>query len=367
MAYFQSAKSMYEEDYSNLDLYIKEGGNVYNTIYTVYTRISYLLQIADEITKKTNMTDALANGYSEFIDKRADELGLTRKNATYAEITVKFIGTANEIISKGFVVGTIDNRLYYTTTDLIIGTDGTVKGIVIAEMSGSKYNVKTNEITYIPSKTKNIVSVTNEEEYFDAYDKETDESLADRYYSALRNNKTSGNVAHYKDWALNVQGCGYCKVIPRWDKTNGHDGDGTVKLIIANSNKHIASSDLTTNVKDYIAKDKDGSGEAPIGTTLTVVSFREKQINVKIDILLDTGFVSDNIKTEIQTTLNDYFLNMNIEADKVRLFDITKAISKINGIIDMDNLSLNGVEGNVALEIDEIPILGTLTVGEITV
>lgn len=367
MAYFQSAKSMYEEDYSNLDLYIKEGGNVYNTIYPVYTRISYLLQIADEITKKTNMTDALANGYSEFIDKRADELGLTRKNATYAEITVKFIGTANEIISKGFVVGTIDNRLYYTTTDLTIGVDGTVKGVVIAEMPGSKYNVKTNEITYIPSKTKNIVSVTNEEEYFDAYDKETDESLADRYYSALRNNKTSGNVAHYKDWALNVQGCGYCKVIPRWDKTNGHDGDGTVKLIIANSNKHIASSDLITNVKDYIAKDKDGSGEAPIGATLTVVSFREKQINVNIDVLLDTGYVLDNIKTVIQTTLNDYFLNMNIEADKVRLFDITKAISKIDGIIDMDNLSLNGVEGNVSLEIDEIPILGTVTVGEITV
>lgn len=367
MAYYQSAKSMYESDYADSGLYIKEGGNCYNMIYPAYMRISYLLQLADEITKKTNMTDALSNGYSEYVEKRADELGLTRKTATFAEIPVKFTGTVGETITKGFVVGTIDNRLYYTTTDLLIGEDGTVIGIARAELSGSKYNVKANEIIYIPSKIKNIVSVTNENEYNDAYDKETDESLADRYYSALRNNKTSGNVAHYKDWALNVNGCGYCKVLPRWDKSNGKDGNGTVKVIIANSNKHTASDELITSVKDYIAKDSDGNGEAPIGCTLTVVSFREKKININVKILLDEGYVLDNIKATIETTLTDYFTNMSIESDKVRLFDITKALSKIDGIIDMNDLTMNDVEGNVALEIDEIPVLGTLTVGELTV
>lgn len=368
MSYYQSAKTMYEEDYNNYnDLYTGEGGAFYNMIYPTYMRISYLTQIADQITKQTNMTDALANGYSEFVDKRADELGLARKQATYAEIPVKFTGTVNETISKGFVVGTIDNRLYYTTTDIIINSEGIGMGIVRAELSGSKYNVKANEIIYMPSMTKNVVAVTNENDYNDAYDKESDESLADRYYNTLRNNKTSGNVAHYKYWALNVQGCGYCKVLPLWDTSNGKDGAGTVKLIIANSNKRVASSELITSVKDYIAKTEDGSGEAPIGCDLTVVSFKEKLINIKVDLLLDKGHQLETIKTELETKINEYLLSLDIETTKVRLFDIMKVVSSISGIIDMDNLKLNDVADNVSLNIDEIPVIGTLTVGEITV
>ena len=368
MSYYKSAKTMYEEDYGNYtDLYTKEGGNFYNMIYPTYVRFSYLTQLADEICKKTNMPDALENGYSEYVEKIADTMGLTRKQATYAEVPVIFTGTAGETIKKGFVVGTLDKRLYYTTTELTIGNDGTVKGIVKAELEGNKYNVKAHEIRYIPAPVKYIISVDNEEAYNDAYDRESDESLAERYYNALRNNKTSGNVAHYKDWALNVQGCGYCRVIPRWDKSNGHEGDGTVKLIIANSNKREANAELIQKVKDYIANDKDGSGEAPIGVALTVVSFTEKGIDINVDVLLDKGYSLDDIKTEIETVLSSNLENLDIDITTVRLFDIIKSISKIDGIIDVDNLKLNGVEDNISINNDEIPVLGTLTVGEITI
>ena len=62
MAYYQNAKDMYIEDFVGTDFYIEEGSNFYDLIFPFYMRISYLTQIADQVTCKTNMTDALNNG-----------------------------------------------------------------------------------------------------------------------------------------------------------------------------------------------------------------------------------------------------------------------------------------------------------------
>ena len=80
MSYYKNPKEMYTEDFigNTLGLYTEEGGNFYNLVFPFYMRISYLTQLADEVTHKTNMTDALKYGYSSFVDKRADELGLVR-------------------------------------------------------------------------------------------------------------------------------------------------------------------------------------------------------------------------------------------------------------------------------------------------
>ena len=73
MSYYKNAKDMYLEDFNNneLGLYTDEGGVFYNIVYPMYMRISYMTMLADEVTHKTNMTDALTYGYDIYIDKRA--------------------------------------------------------------------------------------------------------------------------------------------------------------------------------------------------------------------------------------------------------------------------------------------------------
>ena len=52
-----------------------------------------------------------------------------------------------------------------------------------------------------------------------------------------------------------------------------------------------------------------------------------------------------------------------IHITKVRIFDIYKAITKVDGLVDADAIKLNGIESNIDLN-DEIPVLGTITLKE---
>ena len=362
MSYYKNPKEMYTEDFigNTLGLYSEEGGNFYNLVFPFYMRISYLTQLADEVTHKTNMTDALKYGYSSFVDKRADELGLVRKEGTYAKFEVKLTGKPDYTTSNNIVVGTKDNRLYYSEGKITFDSAGEATVELTAENPGSLYNVKAGEVTEFPVKYANIISVTNEKDYNEAYDEESDEFLAGRYYLALQNNETSGNVAHYKAWCLEVTGCNYCKVVPLWD------GNGTVKCVIANANKRAASPELIQQVKDHVAKLDDGTGKAPIGADLTVVSYAEKTIDIDLQVLLDTGYELDEVKAIIKTTLETRFKDMDIDSEAIRIFDIYKALSKIDGILDISDIKLNNGTSTIKLN-DEIPILGTLTVTEETV
>ena len=362
MAYYQNAKDMYIEDFVGTDFYIEEGSNFYDLIFPFYMRISYLTQIADQVTCKTNMTDALNNGYSKYVDKIADQLGVFRKHGTHAIVPVLIKGKPNKRTNKQVIVGTLDNRLYVTESAVEFDDNGEFRCNAISQKEGSAYNVKAGEICNLPVKYADIISVINEADYNDAYDEEDDRDLAERYYLALQNNKTSGNVNHYKSWALEVTGCGYCKVIPLWDKDNGMNGKGSVKLIIANSNKRQASAELIKDVKDHIGA-VDGTGEAPIGADVTVISYTEKTVNIDMNVLIDENTTLDIVKENMKKVLENYLNDLDVDTTKVRIFDIYKAITKVDGLIDADAIKLNGIESNIDLN-DEIPILGTITLTE---
>lgn len=363
MAYYQNAKDMYTEDFVGTDFYIEEGSNFYNLIFPFYMRISYLTQIADELAKKTNMTDALASGYSKYVEKIADQLGVKRKQGTYAIIPVIIKGKPKTTTKNPIVVGTLDNRLYITENNITLDDNGEWCGNVVAKEAGSAYNVKAGDICNFPVKYVDIISVTNETDYNDAYDKETDQSLADRYYLALQSNQTSGNINHYKAWALEVTGCAYCDVEPLWDKGNGLNGNGSVRLIIANSNKRKASEELIQEVKDHIAKKNDGSGKAPIGCDLTVISYDEVNINISFSVLLDENYSLNQVQPIIEKVLEQHFSDMPINSKIIRIFDIYKAMSNVEGVVDVANIKLNDQEKGIELN-KEIPVLGDLLLTE---
>ena len=57
---------------------------------------------------------------------------------------------------------------------------------------------------------------------------------------------------------------------------------------------------------------------------------------------------------------------MDIDSNAIRIFDVYKALSKIEGILDISEVKLNNATSTITLT-DEIPVLGTLTVAEETV
>lgn len=184
--------------------------------------------------------------WGEYLTLRAAEFGIDRKPAVKAIGALTITGTKGIIVPQGSVFST-DNNVYFTTdAACTIADNGTVDVKITAQIAGTSGNVGANTIDKVPMSIPGVSKVINKDATHDGFEEETDESLLKRYLVHVRTPATSGNVMHYKEWALSVAGVGDVKVIPLWN------GNGTVKVLVTDVNKNAASQELQKKVADYI-------------------------------------------------------------------------------------------------------------------
>ena len=119
----------------------------------------------------------------------------------------------------------------------------------LADMSiGDSFTRTTqpNENNVVDGVEKNdkVAKLTNETEFANGVDIETDEDLRKRFVKVVNNPSTSGNKNHYEEWALEVNGVGRAIVYPL------HNGNGTVKvMIVGNDNKPVTEETIVFGIK----------------------------------------------------------------------------------------------------------------------
>jgi len=363
MAYHKPAEDIYNEMFLGYTTTSTGNGSlIYNSNMPVCMQLSQAYLNLDESIKKVYARTAVESGYSDYVDLKAEEVGLTRKNATFAEIEITVNGAPNAVWNSGSIVGTKDNRLYATETDLVLDTNGIGAVKVKAEKIGTQYNVNADEINYLPIKYSGIFSITNKAAYNGAVDKETNEALYERFLIKVRTPATSGNIYHYLNWALEVDGVGKAKVDPLWN------GNGTVKVVIANSNKRAATPELIQSTKNHIDPypEGKGNGQAPIGATVTVVSAIEKAIDVTGNVKIATGFTIAQIQAEFTQLFTKYLESVAFNTTYISINQIGNILFNTAGVIDHANLKINNISSNIALADEEIAVCGTATLGVIT-
>lgn len=191
-----------------------------------------------------------------------------------------------------------------------------------------------------------------------AEDEEDTEALRKRYYEGFETASFGGNKKDYRERTNALNGVGATKVIPTWN------GGGTVKLIIIDSDYNKASSVLVSEVQEAIDPLEDqgnGSGIAPVGHTVTVVTATEVPISVTADIVYNEGYSWSRLGEDINAALEEYLLEMrkdwaNQSFLSVRITQIEARILKIEGIVDISNTKINGSSDNLSLNFDEIPV-----------
>lgn len=273
--------------------------------------------------------------WGEFLTMRAAEFGVIRKEATKAigKVTVKGRGNLPE----GSIFATAGGLRFVTLADTEVIDSLEVK--VEAVEAGSEGNVGPGAVNQIPMNIPGITEVNNDLAMYDGYDEETDEQLLERYLLKVRTPATSGNVYHYQQWALSIEGVGQVKVLPLWA------GPGTVKVVIVDSNNATANQDLINRVAAYIESVR------PIGATVTVTSPEPLLINVTAAI---EGFAEmDKIKANI----NEYLKGFGFSLKTVSLNRIGKILLD-SGLEDYNNLLINGFPENIVLTDDQLPVCG---------
>lgn len=297
-----------------------------------------------------NQESILINAFADtasgsYLDCKCAELGIIRKLATKATGSVKIIGTIGATMTKGSLVAT-ELVTFKTKESITIGESGSAVVDVECVENGTVGNVVANAIKYFPITIEGISSVTNFKNFTSGYDTETDESLRKRYYDKVNTPATSGNVAHYEQWAKVVTGVGSAKVFPTWN------GAGTVKVIICDCNKRAAEAKLIKDVAEYIETQR------PIGATVTVESVQEKDIKVNASVVLVNGVTIQQVKSDFENVLKDYFKEIALTDKYVSYAKVGSLLYGIYGVADYSNLQINKGVNNIVLSEVELPVIG---------
>lgn len=298
----------------------------------------------EELAKKFDVDNL--EGFE--LEKRVFQItGLKRKQATYARGLIKITGTVGTVIDAGKIFQTEEGEEFRTLERVVIGDSGEIDVKVEALRIGPFGDVDKDTIKISKDYIKGIESVTNPADFTNGYGEESDDDLRERYYSYLQDPPKAGNPAHYRLWAEEVDGVGYAKVYRTWK------GPSTVKVVIIDIERKGASSDLVEKVRKHIME------EAPIHwENLTVVSAKEKPIDVSGKIEVRNGYSKSEVLENIKEKITAYLAEVAFKKSYVSFAKVAHAILESEGLVDFDDLRINGTYDNIDLADEEVAVLG---------
>lgn len=333
------------------------GGFYYDNISAVATEL---------VDKYKNQDEILKNAFAgtaelQYLKIIAAERGVVWRDATKANGTVTFNVDANTTINAGELVAS-ELQNYVSTETKTSSLSGELDINVECENAGSIGNALANTITQLPVNIPGVNSVTNKSAFTNGYDAETRDELLRRYYENVLTPPTSGNKWHYLAWAKAVSGVKDSKIKPLWN------GNGTVKVVVIDTNGQPASTDLINNVSSFIEKNR------PIGATVTVVAPTKLIINVNATIEYKTGYNKNTVlesgltlENQMKANIESYLGEISFTDETfVRYTKIGCIINDVEGVKDYSNLTLNGGTANITIRdtttVTEVPFIGTFTI-----
>ncbi len=331
---------------SNIDR--TEGSFVYDAVSPTAIELAKAHLRLDQVLKLVFADTALeVDGGSAFLEKRANEFGVYRKDGTKASATVDFEGSVGSDIPKGTIVQTPSGLRYFTIESVTIAA-GTVSVPIEAEKIGRKYNVPAEVITQLPVQVVGVNSVSNPEAVTNGTDMESYQELLARFLNEKRLPATSGNIYHYKKWAQEVDGVGDVRVFPLWG------GAGTVKVVIINANREPADQLLESKVYQHIEENR------PIGADVTVVSASGVPLNINVTLKLAGNYTLPEVTAAIEAKIINYLRKeIAFKQNTVSYAYIGSLIIGTAGVLDYTTFTLNGGNANIPLADDQVAYLNT--------
>lgn len=348
-----------------VDVDKREGSLIMNAIAPVSAEHANIYILLDGI---------LSDGYAdtatrEYLIRRCRERGIEPHAATHAVLKGKF--------NLEIPIGSRFNldELNYSAISFIESSEESVtpEGAEESETvtyyyyqmrcetegtEGNKYFGELSSIDYINKDLEGSLV----ELLIPAEDEEDTEILRQRYLNSFSSNPFGGNKQDYKDKTNSLDGVGGTVVIPVWN------GGGTVKLIIIDSEFNVASEELVAAVQEAIDPDPQGTGSgiAPIGHTVTVVSAEAFTVNISCGVTLIEGYQLATVKPKIKEAIEAYLLDLRKAWENgglvVRNAQLENRILGVDGVLDVVSTTANGSEENLVLEVEQLPIMGELEV-----
>lgn len=381
----------------------REGSMVMNGVAPSMAELAQLYIAASFVFKATYILTAPR----EYLIKRASERDMEPYPASAAVWRAEFntevaVGTRFSREDLNFVVtGRMDSS-YDTETGL--------SHTVVCETVGSLANDYAGQlipIEYVPGLTRaELVELL-----IPGDEAEDTEAFRQRVFDSFQAQAFGGNQADYRDKVLAIDGVGDLKVHPVWNQglnpaafipnnavtawyesvVNTLDANvaawltalytaaknklltvgGTVKLVILAANNAAPSALLLDTIQTKIDPTQnagEGLGLAPIGHVVTVVGVTEMPVNITLHLTYAQNWSWEAAQSYVENAIDAYFAELagtwaSSDYLIVRISQIeSRILAECSAMItDIADTQINGVESNLILDGDSIPVRGIVS------
>ena len=279
-----------------------------------------------------------------------DRTGLERKKSTYAKGNVTFYGSTGTYIPMGTKVSNGNDVLKTIYGDVIENNYVTIE--VEALESGDHGSYPSNTITALVDSISGVERISNEDSIASGSNSETDNSLRARYRAYMAEPATTNNPAQFRKWAREVANVGQARVI------RAFNGAGTIQLIILNRNYLPADAETLNRVRENIEKQYGFDVKE-----LSVIAPTAIKLNLNLRARYANDLEKDHVKERIKENIRNYLKNYpdpDFVMKQVSYWDIAVIVKNTNGIIDIENLSINGSQENIMLNEKQVAEMGEI-------
>lgn len=375
--FLQSANEIKEFLLSNIpDTWRKEVGDFpYDMILPDVAQVMQLEITADRI---------LQNAFPQYCeDERMTEhmeiRGLTRIEATANKRLLSIVADPGVRIPKDYtftsvVVDEEGNPIEFTADhETIFLNEEAVDVRVTCKITGSEGNLASGSEFILQPPIAGVASIVDKGSVVMAAERESLDEAWTRLKDKAENPDTGGNVHDYERWVVNDFYEEYDVKIGKvlvdmcWDKDNGYDGRGTVRIVVVDDTYGPLDKSVVADIKEYLdPKDLEGYGygKAPGGAVVTVITGTPYYIdvaatvtyekNVDRNVILQT--FTEKVKAYIQSRV---FLRDEDtkELSPIAYKKIAGILGTMEGVANYEDLTVNGGTTDIEIAPYQIPTL----------
>lgn len=324
----------------------------------------------------------LQNAFPQYCeDERMDEhmaiRGLTRIEATANKRILSIVADPGVRIPQGYTFTSVvtdedGNPIEFTADkETIFLSEEAVDVRITCNITGSEGNLATGSEFILQPPIAGVASITDMGTVVMAAERESLDEAWTRILDKAENPDTGGNVHDYERWVVDgfykEYGVKVGKVLVDmcWNKDNGHNGRGTVRIVVVDDDYGPLDASVVSDIKEYLdpkAYEGYGYGKAPGGAVVTVITGTPYYIDISASVEYEKNVDRSAVLQQFTELVTDYVksrvFNRNEdtkELSPVVYKKIAAILGTLSGVSNYDNLTVNGGTEDIRLEPYEIP------------
>ena len=319
-------------------------------LYALAAELQSLLMQADWVLDQSFPQTAQGT----YLDYHAETRGITRGAAEKAAGVIRFAAadkvTAACPIEKGTVCMTAEGVRFETTEDAAIAVGSQWVDVPAqAAEAGAGGNVIAGTVTLLSAMPVGVVQCTNPAAFSGGCDAESDEALRRRVLASYQRLPNGANAAYYEQEAMRYPGVAAAKAVGR------ARGIGTVNVVIA-THAGVPDAALLAAVETDLQKKRE------IAVDVKVLAPAVETVAVTAALKAAPGYTFAEAKAGAQSALEALFTGGLLG----KSVTTARLLTLLCGVEGVENVHLTAPAADVAVGSTELPMLGTVTISELT-